>query len=122
MFRYDRLDELIRETGKKKIYLCKKINKCPTYLRDAKKQNTNIKGEDLLTLAAELGVVPEYLTGETDEKIKTTDQVVGGLSDVQKELIRLYDLASPDLRLAALAVLRSAEADGKVQDAGAKDE
>ena len=71
MFRYDRLDERIKETGKKKVYLCEKLNRAPTYLRDAKKQNTNIKGEDLRILADELETTPEYLTGKTDIKEKS---------------------------------------------------
>lgn len=71
MFRYDRLEERIKETGKKKVYLCEKINKAPTYLRDAKKQKTNIKGVELQILADELGTTPEYLTGLSDKKEKS---------------------------------------------------
>ena len=67
MFRYDRLEELIKESGKTKVYLCKKMNLGSTYLRDAKKQNTNIKGEPLRILAQELETTPEYLRGETDD-------------------------------------------------------
>ena len=67
MFRYDRLDERIKETGKKKVYLCERLNRAPTYLRDAKKQHTNIKGEYLRILADELDTTPEYLTGEKNE-------------------------------------------------------
>ena len=68
MFRYDRLDELIQQTGKKKNYLSIAMGHSGRYLNDARKQNTNIKGNDLLVLAAELGTSPEYLTGQTDEK------------------------------------------------------
>lgn len=67
LFRYDRLEELIKGSGKSKIYLCKKMNLGPTYLRDAKKQNSNIKDEPLRILAEELGTTPEYLRGETDD-------------------------------------------------------
>ena len=85
MFRYDRLDELIKETGKKKKYLCEKLQKCPTYLRDAKKQNTNIKGHDLIILAQELSTTPEYLSGETDEKTPAS-QTGNGLNESTKYL------------------------------------
>ena len=85
MFRYDRLDDLVKETGKKKNYLCAKLGKCPTYLRDAKKQNTNIKGEDLRILAEELNTTEAYLLGETDDK-KTAGET-SGLSDEQARII-----------------------------------
>lgn len=71
MFRYDRLDELVKETGKKKNYLSIKMGySSGRYLNDAKKQNTNIKGVELQILADELNTTPEYLTGETDIKEK----------------------------------------------------
>ena len=92
MFNYDRLDQLVKETGKKKNYLSMKMGFSGRYLNDAKKQNTDIKGEPLRVLAEELGTTPEYLTGETDEKNPTTE--VAGLSDAQKsamELIRKMD-------------------------------
>ena len=85
MFRYDRLEERIRATGKKKVYLCEKLNKCPTYLRDAKKQNTNIKGVDLQILADELDTTPEYLSGESDEKNNSAPEgaeLIPGYSDL----------------------------------------
>ena len=94
MFRYDRLDERIKETGKKKVYLCERLNRAPTYLRDAKKQNTNIKGEDLRILADELDTTPEYLTGETDQKEKSpapegTERIPGysNLSETNKAIV-----------------------------------
>lgn len=120
MFKYDRLEELISESGKTKVSLCKKINKCPTYLRDAKKQNTDISGETLRILAEELGTSIEYLTGETNEK-KPIPVSEDGLSSEAKEIIRLYDLASPELRSAALAVLKSAEAVDRVSGDSAKE-
>ena len=70
LFRYDRLDELVQETGKKKNFLSKKMGFSERYLNDAKKQKTNIKGEELKILADELDTTPEYLTGETDVKEK----------------------------------------------------
>ena len=81
MFRYDRLDELIKSTGKKKVFLCQQIGKGPTYLRDAKKQNTNIKEEELKILAEELGTTPEYLSGESDQKEKPASSIGDGHSE-----------------------------------------
>lgn len=86
MFRYDRLDQLIAETGKKKNYLSKKMGHSGRYLNDAKKQNTNIKKEEVYILAVELGVSLEYLTGETDEK-NPSGTSTGGISPIKQELL-----------------------------------
>lgn len=68
MFNYDKFEELVKESGKKKIYLSEKINKGKTYFRDARKQKTNIKGWELDIIAQELGTTPEYLTDRSDIK------------------------------------------------------
>lgn len=107
MFRWDRFDELVKESGKTKTYLSKKINKCATYFRDTKKQNGKLKGADLDIIAAELDCAAEYLTGETDIK-KTAPGVGDGLEEEIREIIQLLNEASPELRAAALAVLKSA--------------
>lgn len=60
----------------------------------------------------------DWLMGKTDKK-KPTAISDDGLSPEAKELIRLYDLASPELRSAALAVLKSAEFANKAQGDGA---
>lgn len=81
----------------------------------------------LYQISALHNVSVEWLRGETDDptpkeqKEKSTLVSESGLSAEAMELVRLYDLASPELRAAALAVLKSAEAAGKVQGAGAKD-
>lgn len=67
MFRYDRLDELIMATGKKKSFLSEKMGHAKRYLNDAKKQNSNICDEDVRVLAGELGTSVEYLRGGTDD-------------------------------------------------------
>ena len=89
MFRYDRLDELVAETGKKKNYLCTRMGHAGLYLNDGKKQNLNIKPSDLEILGAELGTTPEYLTGETDKKEKPTetnlDELLPGFEDLSEE-------------------------------------
>ena len=97
MFRYDRLEELIKGSGKSKIYLCKKMNLGPTYLRDAKKQNSNIKDEPLRILAEELNTTPEYLRGETDDpgvKKAPTDKIDERILDAG--LIKRLVLLTPD--------------------------
>ena len=101
MFRYDRLEERIKETGKKKVYLCEKIGKAPTYLRDAKKQNTNIKGAELRILADELGTTPEYLAGESDQKEKSPTPEGVGLPF--ETVLSLLDKLSDDELIDVLA-------------------
>ena len=89
MFRYDRLDELVAETGKKKNYLSTRMGHSGRYLNDAKKQNIQIKRTDLEILAAELGTTPEYLNDETDKKEKPTetnlDELLPGFDDLSEE-------------------------------------
>lgn len=69
--------------------------------------------EKMSLLAAYLGVTTSELLGE---KIEPAPKDGGGLNEEQQELVSLYDAASPALRAAALAVLRSA--DGQVTEAG----
>jgi hypothetical protein len=85
------LDELIQQTGKKKNYLSIAMGHSGRYLNDARKQNTNIKGNDLLVLAAELGTSPEYLTGQTDEKKPAPK---GELSEERREVLSMIDSMS----------------------------
>lgn len=73
LFRYDRLEPLIKKSGKTKVFLCQQMGVCKTYLRDAKKQKTNISGDTLRILAEELGTTPEYLKGETDDPLFPED-------------------------------------------------
>lgn len=68
MFRYDRLDELVKERGKTKNYLSERLGHSGRYLNDAKKQNTKLDGDAVYILAAELGTSYEYLMGTTDKK------------------------------------------------------
>lgn len=96
MFRYDRLDPLIKKSGKTKVSLCAKMGFGPTYLRDAKKQNTNIADEPLRILAKELETTPEYLRGETDDPgIKEArDPKIEGVSPTVQELFDFIDTAT----------------------------
>lgn len=93
LFRYDRLDALVKETGKKKNYLGKKMGFSDRYLNDAKKQNTDIKGIPLEILAEELGTTPEYLSGQTDTKEKSPTPDGVGLDD---ELVMRLCQLTPD--------------------------
>ncbi len=69
---YDRLESLIKESGKSKAYLCAKVNRERYYMRDLKNANTNVPEETVEIWADELGTTPEYLTGESDERRSMT--------------------------------------------------
>lgn len=106
LFIYDRLDELVKATGKKKNYLSQKMGFTGRYLNDAKKQNTDIKGEPLRILAEELGTTPEYLTGETDKKESpapfgaelNADRIQSMVSDMSTEdLAALLSMAANEM-------------------------
>ena len=68
--------------------------------------------EKVQMLAAYLGVTTSELLGEEKEPTPASED---GLSAEQAELVNLYQSAPPALRAAALAVLKSAEDQGKVQ-------
>lgn len=59
------------------------------YLNDAKKQNTDIKGDPLQILADELGTTPEYLTGLSEQKEKSPTpegvELIPGYEDLSEE-------------------------------------
>ena len=57
-------------------------------------------------LSRGLGVSIEYLKGETDNPNKTPATESDGLSDELRELIDLWDKASPERRKLALDLLR----------------
>ena len=62
----------------------------------------------------------DYLLGRDEEK--PTPENGDGLSAEQMELVRLFELAAPALRVAALAVLKSGEPQDKALDEVSKDE
>lgn len=99
---YDRLESLIKESGKSKAYLCAKVNRGRYYMRDLKNANTNVPEETVEIWANELGTTPEYLTGESDEKEKTVsaraelNKLIDGMG--RDELIDFIAKATEKLR------------------------
>lgn len=67
LVRFDRLEALIEQQGKKKSHLCKLAGKGRGYISDAKSGNGSISDEALEIFARELGTTPAYLRGESDE-------------------------------------------------------
>lgn len=100
---YDRLESLIKESGKSKAYLCAKVNRERYYMRDIKNANTNVPEETVEIWADELGTTPEYLTGESDEKEKPAAQMDDELSP---EFASLFSCLTPEQKELVLATMR----------------
>ena len=103
---YDRLESLIKESGKSKAYLCAKVNRGRYYMRDLKNANTNVPEETVEIWADELGTIPEYLTGESDEKEKPAAQKGDELSP---EFASLFSCLTPEQKELVLATMRELE-------------
>lgn len=113
-----RIREIREAQGLQQKVLAKNLGIKPNRLSQ---YETGVREPDLQTLdkiATELGVSVDDLMGR-EELEKPTPVVGDGLSEEQLEVIRCYDAAPPVLRAAALAVLRAAEEQDKVQDGGA---
>lgn len=65
----------------------------------------------VILVADALGVSMSYLIDEQQKKPIPEDG--DGLNEEQAEIVKLYEAAPPALRAAALAVLKSAEGQGK---------
>ena len=100
---YDRLESLIKESGKSKAYLCAKVNRGRYYMRDLKNANTNVPEETVEIWADELGTTPEYLTGASDEKEKPAVQKGDELSP---EFASLFSRLTPEQKELVLATMR----------------
>lgn len=119
MVRYDRIWALCKETGKKRSYLSKAMGHSERYLLDARKQNTNIKQEELRILASELNTTPEYLTGETDDPGAKKDTTLSGdVSELSKDVQELIAIckSNPALASALLAVAQQIQKGQAVQE------
>ena len=107
MLQIDRISELAKEKGVSKSHLCALVGRKPYYLVDLSKHGTQPPAETVAVWADALGTTPAYLMGETDQKEKPTGNDADGLTAEMRELLSLFDAASPEIRAAALAVLKS---------------
>lgn len=73
---FERLDNLLRETGKKKKHLCGLVGRGEYYIRDAKNKGVDIPADYVSVWADELNTTPEYLMGNTDIKEKPTAEAM----------------------------------------------
>lgn len=68
------------------------------------------------------GVSVDWLLGKTEGKEKPAPILESDLTEKQREVLRLYDSASPATQAAILALLRAFEAERITQDELIKDE
>lgn len=96
--------ELCLKKGVKPTNACKECGVGGSFLSDINRGQTPSVSK-VETLAHYLGVTTSELLGEKKEPAPEDGS---GLDAEHKDLVSLYDAASPALRTAALAVLRSA--------------
>jgi len=86
-------------------------------------RGATVPSSQMLVKLSELyGVTIDYILGRTDQKETPVPENGDGLSEEQREIVKLYETASPTLRAAALAVLKSSEGQGKAPGASSTDE
>ena len=90
LIRFDRLESLIKETGKKKKFLCAKVGRGEYYINDAKTKGVNIPIEYIEAWAEELGTTADYLTGQSDIKEKPPVET-GDIRKQAEEMIARMD-------------------------------
>lgn len=105
------IQRICKERGTTPTVACRESGAGKGMVSALKKQGTIPSIEKMSLLASYLGVTTSELLGEK----KPTPDTESGLSAEQADLVSLYDAAPPALRAAALAVLRSAEGQGKAQ-------
>ena len=119
MFDYDRLEELIKETGITKKFIADKIGRKPSIFQ-AWRDKKSMPTVDQIKIVAELlHTTPYYLLGDTDEKTPTT-QSDGGNENNYDELINYVVSVMKDLRIEKKVLVanyaQTLQAEQKVQD------
>lgn len=117
----NRLRELRKKQGLSQLELGKALSMSQNTISQYETGNRKMDPETLSRFSTFFDISIDYLLGV---EIKKTPTPVSedGLDVEQMELVRLYDAASPALRAAALAVLKSAEEQDKAQGKDAASE
>lgn len=105
--------------GVKPTVACRESGVGTSFINNIEARGQIPSVEKVQMLAAYLGVTTSELLGEEKEPTPVSED---GLSAEQADLVRLYSAASPALRAAALAVLKSAEGQDKAPGAVSADE
>ena len=118
----DRIREQAKKSGLKLSFLC---DLCvpggynPSYLSEVSRGKRRISAEVINNFAEVLRVTPAHLLGEAvapGQQEKPAGVSTSGLTQEQQEVIRLFAQAPPELRQAALAVLKSGAPQTPAQD------
>lgn len=108
MLDFDRLKNLLRETGVTKTSIADKMHRNRSIFNDWEKGKSAPSQEQLEIVAQALGTTVAYLCGESDIKerkpLQTSDLTVN-----EMELVKAFRAADPALQRAALLVLKSGE-------------
>ena len=108
MLDFDRLKNLLRETGVTKSSIADKMHRNRSIFNDWEKGKSTPSQEQLEIVAQALGTTVAYLCGESDVKerrpLQTSDLTVD-----EAEMLKAFRAANPALQRAALLVLKSGE-------------
>lgn len=94
MAEIDKIYELAKEKGIKTSFICSKIDKNESYLRQIKAGKSNIPENILIQIADILDTTTDYLHGKTDKKEKPDVNVE--LSEQEKHFISVIRALSPE--------------------------
>ena len=104
----DRIKSLAKAQGKSLKYLCDKIGKRGSFISEVKHEKDRFDQHELQTIADELNTTIEYLTDQTDQKEKPTDQMTDG--QIDKELLSAFGSLNEDDRRQVMAFIAGLKA------------
>ena len=104
----ERIKLLAKEQGKSLKYLCDRLGKRGSFISEVKLGKDKIDQNELEILANELNTTIEYLTDQTDQKEKPTDQMTDG--QIDKELLSAFGSLNEDDRRQVMAFIAGLKA------------
>lgn len=104
MVEINRIDSLAKEKGIKASFICSKIGKSESYLRQIRAGRSNISEDVLAQIAEVLDTTTDYLHGKTDIK---KDLGKTEVSDMDSLFLNGMHQLSPEDQLAVLAYIHS---------------
>ena len=119
MFDYDRLEELIKETGITKKSIADKIGRKPSIFQ-AWRDKKSMPSVDQIKIVAEiLHTTPDYLLGQTNEKTPTTQSDGGSevkLDDLTNYVVSVMHDLPIEGKILLANFAQSLKAERQVQD------
>jgi len=112
----ERIENLCVNEGISITQLCEEVTGSRGNLSTWRKGN--VRNDYLIKIAKRFNVSTDYLLGETDKPLPIASE---GLTSEEIEYIKLYRQASPEMQVAALAMLEAAEKARLTRDASGED-